>query len=386
MFEPRLGATYQLNEKTIVRASGGIFHNRVTLNDSTLLGGNPPFQPQVTVSNGSVDNPSGGTVGSATLPFGINGQDPVFKHPTSYMWGIGIQREIPLGFTLDVTYIGRRGNYLQRERNINQLQAGTLPNSANIAALRPYKGYNVIRVSENSGSSKYNSLQVSADRRYKNGLKVGFAYTLGKSEDNASNKRTVLWNTYDDTKMWGASDFDRRHVASVYYIYELPFMRDQSTLMRNLLGGWQVSGATFFRTGTPFAVLRNDDAAGVGDGGFLQPANLVGDVNAGREQGVLDGRRRRQLLVQPRGIRQAGGGHLRQLAPEQHLQSGRAAVGHRALQELHARRHPPCTVPRGVLQLPEPPELGERPDRCPPGAGLGESEQRQLRARRQQAG
>ena len=48
----------------------------------------------------------------------------------------------------------------------------------NIAALRPYKGYNVIRVSENSGNSKYNSLQVSADRRYRNGLKVGFAYTL----------------------------------------------------------------------------------------------------------------------------------------------------------------------------------------------------------------
>ena len=110
---------------------------------------------------------------------------------------------------------------------------------------------------------------------------MGFAYTLGKSEDNASNKRTVLCNTYDDTNMWGPSDFDRRHVASVYYIYDLPFWRDQTTLMRNLLGGWQVSGATFFRTGTPFAVLRNNDIAGVGDGGFLQPVNLVGDVNAG---------------------------------------------------------------------------------------------------------
>ena len=142
VFEPRLGLSYQLNEKTIVRASGGIFHNRVTLNDSTLLGGNPPFQPQATVSNGSVDNPAGaGTSGAATLPFGINGQDPVFKHPTSYMWGIGIQREIPLGFTMDITYIGRRGNYLQRERNINQLQPGTLPApGVNIAALRAVQG------------------------------------------------------------------------------------------------------------------------------------------------------------------------------------------------------------------------------------------------------
>jgi hypothetical protein len=282
VFEPRAGVSYQLNEKTILRASGGIFHNRVTLNDSTLLGGNPPFQPQATVSNGMVDNPGGGTA-SAALPFGINGQDVAFKHPTSYMWGFGVQREIPLGITLDITYLGRRGLYLQRERNINQLQPGTLQANpgVNIAALRPYKGYNVIRLAENSGNSKYNSLQISADRRYRNGLKLGFAYTLGKSEDNASNKRTVLWNSYDDSNMWGPSDFDRRHVMSVYYIYDLPFWRDQSTMMRNLLGGWQVSGATFFRTGTPFAVLRGNDIAGVGDGGFLQPYNLVGDINAG---------------------------------------------------------------------------------------------------------
>jgi hypothetical protein len=199
------------------------------------------------------------------------------------MWGFGMQREIPFGFTLDITYLGRRGLYLQRERNINQLQPGTIQANpgVNIAALRPYAGYNVIRISENSGNSKYNSLQISADRRYRNGLKVGFAYTLGKSEDNGSNKRNVLWNTYDDTGYWGPSDYDRRHVASVYYIYDLPFWRDQSTLMRNLLGGWQISGATFFRTGTPFAVLRNNDIAGVGDGAFLQPVNMVGDPNSG---------------------------------------------------------------------------------------------------------
>ena len=180
VFEPRLGASYQLNKQTIVRASTGVFHSRVTLNDSTLLGGNPPFQPMVTVSNGSVDNP-GGAGGAADLPFGIQGQDVAFKHPTSYMWSTGVQREVPLGFVLDVTYVGRRGLYLPRERNINQLPAGTTQANpgVNIAALRPYKGYGAIRVSENAGYSRYNSLQISADRRYTNGLKVGVAYTLG---------------------------------------------------------------------------------------------------------------------------------------------------------------------------------------------------------------
>jgi hypothetical protein len=283
VFEPRVGVSYSVNEKTILRTSSGIFHNRVTLNDSTLLGGNPPFQPMVVVSNGSVDNPSGGGSGGTDLPFAMQAQDVAFKHPTSYMWSGGVQREVPFGFIVDATYVGRRGLYLQRERNINQLAEGTLARNpgTNIAALRPYKGYGVIRLSENAGKSNYHSLQLSVDRRYSNGLKVGFAYTLGKSEDNGSDKRNVLWNTYDDTIYWGPSNFDRRHVVSLYYIYDLPFWRNQTNLMQKLLGGWQISGATFMRTGTPFTITRTDDRAQVGDGSIGQPVDLVGDVNQG---------------------------------------------------------------------------------------------------------
>jgi len=279
--EPRLGISYSVDRKTVARASAGIFHNRVTLNDSTLLGGNPPFQPMVTVSNGSVDNPAG-SGGASDLPFGIQGQDPVFKHPTSYMWSAGVQREVPLGFVVDVTYVGRRGLYLQRERNINQLPAGTLQANpgVNIAALRPYKGYGAIRISENAGYSRYNSLQLSADRRYTKGLKVGAAYTLGHSVDNASDKRNILWNSYDDTGYWGVSSFDRKHVLSLYYIYDLPFWRDGGSVLKSALGGWQISGATFMRSGTPFSITRTNDIAGVGEGSNGQPMDLVGDVDA----------------------------------------------------------------------------------------------------------
>ncbi len=290
-FEPRLGVSWSVNDKTVVRASGGVFHNRVTLNDSTLLGGNVPFQPQVTIANGSADNPGGGTVGSADLPFAINGQDPVFKHPTAYTFAAGMQREVPFGFTLDVTFVARRGLYLQRERNINQLRAGTIQANpgVNIAALRPYQGYGAIRISENSGDSTYKSLQISADRRYSKGLKVGFAYTLGESVDDGSDKRNVLWNTYDDTNFFGNSSFDRRHVVNVYYIYDLPFFRDQQSMVGKLLGGWQLSGASFFRTGTPFSIVRTNDIAGVGEGSNGQPVDLVGDVTANASQSFSAG-------------------------------------------------------------------------------------------------
>jgi hypothetical protein len=236
----------------------------------------------VTVSNGIVDNPAGGSLGATDLPFGMTSQDVVFKHPTAYMWAVGVGREIPFGFVLDVSYVGRRGLYLQRERNINQLLPGTLQANpgVNIAALRPYKGYGAIRLSENAGRSIYHSLQLSVERRYSNGLKVGAGYTLSKSEDNASDKRHVVWNTYDDTGFWGPSNYDRRHVFGLNYIYDLPFWRGQETLMKNLLGGWQISGSTFLRSGTPFSVLRTNDIAGVGDGGFGQPYDLVGDPKA----------------------------------------------------------------------------------------------------------
>jgi hypothetical protein len=280
--QPRLGLAYQVNDNTVFRASAGVFHNRVTLNDSTLLGGNQPFQGQVTISNGNVDNPGGGGSGANDLPFAMTAQDVVFKHPTAYTWSGGVQRELPFKFIVEVNYVGRTGLYLQRERNLNQLQPGAIQANpgVNIAALRPYRGYADIRLSENAGRSHYHSLQITADRRYSNGFQVGTAYTLGKSEDNASDKRNVLWNTYDDKTYWGPSNFDRRHNLIIYYIYDLPFFREQNGLMSNLLGGWQVSGAMLMRTGTPFTPTRNNDIAGVGDGFFGQPIDLVGDIDA----------------------------------------------------------------------------------------------------------
>jgi len=281
LIEPRVGASYAWNPQTVVRASGGIFHNRVTLNDSTLLGGNPPFQPMVTVASGSVDNP-GGVAFANDLPFGMQAQDVVFQLPASYMWSAGIQRQLPWKVVLDVSYVGRRGVHLQRERNINQLRPGTTQANpgVNIAALRPFKGYGALRMSENAGDSKYNSLQVSAERRYANGFKLAVAYTYGRSWDNASSKRDVIWNTYDDSSFWGPSSYDRRHVLVVSYIYDLPFWRDQDTLLHNLLGGWQISGSTFIQSGTPFSITRTNDIAGVGDGSIGQPVDLVGDLYA----------------------------------------------------------------------------------------------------------
>ena len=180
----------------------------------------------------------------------------------------------------------------------------------------------------------YHSLQVSADRRYSNGLKVGLAYTLGKSEDNGSNKRDVMFNTYDDTSFWGASSYDRRQVLNFYYIYDLPFWKGQETMVKNLLGGWQISGATFLRSGTPFSVLRNNDIAGAGDGAFGQPYNLVGDPKVSDPGFSLGAGNDNVFWFNPAAFAAPAAGTFGNSTRNHPLQPGTAAVGHRVLQEL----------------------------------------------------
>jgi Carboxypeptidase regulatory-like domain len=290
VFEPRLGTSYAINDKTIARAGFGVFHNRVTLNDSTLLGGNPPIQLKVGVTNGLADNPSG--TAARTFPLVMTMQDLTFDHPVAYDFSAGVQRELPFSTVIDITYVGRLGRHLQRERNINQLQPGTIQANPgiNAAALRPYLGFGAIRLSENAGRSTYNGLQISVDRRYRGGLKLGMAYTYSRLMDDASDKRNLLFNAFDPASYWAISDNDRTHIFNFHYIYELPFWRTQEKLHEKILGGWQVSGATVFQSGAPLSVWLNDDRAGVGDT-TNQPWNLVGDPGVASpsfSQGAVD--------------------------------------------------------------------------------------------------
>src|SRR6185369_11462020 len=54
-FQPRVGIAYAFNEKNVFRAGAGRFMTRLGVSDSVFLGGNPPLQPTVSVTNGNVD-------------------------------------------------------------------------------------------------------------------------------------------------------------------------------------------------------------------------------------------------------------------------------------------------------------------------------------------
>jgi hypothetical protein len=268
-----LGIAYQLNDKTVFRAGGGRFFTRLGVSDSIFLGGNPPFQPTANVSFGSVDNPGG--TSTNLIPQTVTTQSKAFKAPEAYNWNFTVQRELPWKSVVSVAYVGRRGLHQQRESDINQPTLATvLANPGiNLDALRPFKGYNSIRESDNVASSKYNSLQVSWNRRFADGILIGAAYTLSKSWDDGSNQRDIIPDTYNAHNLWAPSEFDDRHVFILNFLYELPFLRNQHNLTGKVLGGWQISGLFQAQTGLPCGVGTGNDFAGVGQDGSMGCGN-----------------------------------------------------------------------------------------------------------------
>ncbi|MEP7340255.1 MAG: TonB-dependent receptor, partial [Acidobacteriota bacterium] len=271
-FQPRVGFAYAFSDKSVIRGGAGRFLTRLGVSDSVFLGGNPPFQPTASVSFGNVDRP-GGTAG-LTFPLTLTTQDRNFRAPEAWTWNATFEREIGWNTTVEVGYVGRRGLFAQRERNLNQLPVGTrfLPQNAgiNVDVLRPYKGFAVIRTTGNEANSLYNGLQLSVNRRFTGGFSFGGAYTLSRTWDSGSGQRDVIPDAYNASNLWAPADYDRRHVMVINAIYELPFFKDRAKLSGKLLGGWTITAVSQMQTGTPGSVGTGDDFAGVGTGSGAQ--------------------------------------------------------------------------------------------------------------------
>jgi hypothetical protein len=110
-------------------------------------------------------------------------------------------------------------------------------------------------------------MQANLKRRVTKGLLFGAAYTWSKSLDYGSSNGTNIVNAYDNSIMYGPSDFDYRHVFVFNYVYDIGFANGMSNVFgRTLLGNWQFSGTIQAQSGHPQTVSRNLDQAGVGPG------------------------------------------------------------------------------------------------------------------------
>jgi hypothetical protein len=274
-FQPRFGITYQVRPGSVLRAGGGRYIQRLGITDNVFTGGNSPFQPSASVSQGSVDNP-GGAGGSANYPLLYSSQAYNYPSPESWNWNVTAEQELKGVGLFTLSYAGRKGVHLEELLNINQLQTGTLfqPQNLNVKyadTLRPYQGFFAINQATNGGGSIYHALQANLRRRLTKGLLFGAAYTWSKSEDFGSSNGTKLPNTFDRNLMWGLSDFDHRHVFVTNFVYNVDQFNHSSNLIsRAALGHWQISGTMQAQTGSPLSVTTSTDFAGVGQGSGSQ--------------------------------------------------------------------------------------------------------------------
>jgi hypothetical protein len=265
--QPRFGFAYQVKPGTVFRAGGGRYMQRLGISDTVHVGGNAPFQPASNVTRGIVDNPGG--IGTNATPLAFTSHSHTYPSPEAWGWNLTAEQDFQSIGVFTLSYVGRRGYHLEQLANVNQLRPGTVQANpgVNPDALRPYKGYSTIIEAENVGGSFYHSLQANLKRRLTKGFLFGIAYTWSKSLDYGSSNGTNIVNAYDNSIMYGPSDFDTRHVLVANYVWDIPYGTHATNgFIRNSLGNWQFSGTIQGQSGRPQTVSQNNDRAGVGPG------------------------------------------------------------------------------------------------------------------------
>ena len=282
-WQPRLGMAYAINETTTFRAGVGRFLNRVQINTTAAYGFNAPLSDMQTVINGVVDSPGG----ASTRNFPLVGamQSPDFTNPTSWSWNATLDRELPWAMRGSVSYVGRSASHLERARNINQLEPGTIQRNpgVNTNALRPYLGFSTVTLYETTGTSRYNSLQTQVERRGTRSVGFNVAYTFSRTKDDGAGRNDLLPNAFDDSGYYGISDLDRPHVLVASVRYAFPTLESSAAPLRWVFGDWNLSGVLNAQSGAPFDVRSPGiDIAGVGPGSGNQLYEVTGDPEAGR--------------------------------------------------------------------------------------------------------
>jgi hypothetical protein len=275
---PRLGATYRLDEKTVVRAGFGIYYNPNQMNSFTFLTNNPPLAAVTTFTSDpanptlSFENPTG-PVGPAGRPDIIS---PTRELPNARkdQWSIDVQRELWRGTALDLQYVGSNTSHLDRSFFNNTPQ----PGPGAVDPRRPSQRFRSRRIIMNDLVADYDAISVIFRKRMSHGIQADAHYTWSRTRDMGthSNGGGQTMDNYDIWRDYGPANWDIPHRFVASYIYDLPFFKNSSQpILRYVVAGWQVSGVTTLQSGTPVNVTVSGDPANIGISNIQRP-NLVG--------------------------------------------------------------------------------------------------------------
>ena len=322
-WSPRVGAAYRINGETVVRGAWGKFYVPADLQfpEAPLQAGvnflnnlavnsiNNQQTPADTFDNPYPNGLQGAPHRNANYQqvlLGGNAQALYANEPNgqTQQWNFAIERQFPLGITLDAAYAGLRGRNLPVSIGINPLPDSVLAQAATQCPqgpsgcflndqvanpyyplitqgvlrnptvtrnqlLRPFPQYGSIGNSGHYiGISNYHSLEMKLQKRTSNGGMFLGSYTFSKLMTNAEYLTSWLdatgtagWQDLNDPMSnYSMSSFDARQRLVVSYLYPLPIGKGQALLphlngaANAVIGGWGVNGITTFQMGFPLGI------------------------------------------------------------------------------------------------------------------------------------
>ena len=204
-FAPRTGASWRLNEMTVIRAGygAGIIpfpDNRYAFNYPIKqnYSGTTERVPARRLDGGRLSGPGAAADSERRHRRGEQhaAQFHVRRHSAGAARGDAalLERRVPAAVAVpadgDVAYVGNRGVDLVMDVDTN---AGMVYGAGN--AGRPqfaqFNRTGTTRTRTNHGKSRYDGLQVKVDRRFRNGFLVTNSYTLSRSSDYVNENTTI---------------------------------------------------------------------------------------------------------------------------------------------------------------------------------------------------
>jgi hypothetical protein len=295
-FGPRVGLAYSPDQgKTAIRAAFGIsyFPDNFGATGGTLERNFPlftlgrfntptPFTPFWSVSGNGLVAPitvpytPGGTL--APPPgFGVFYVASNFRQDQAQVWNFNIQRQLPGNMVATVAYVGTHGVHLYRDLQLNQALPGPGPITPRLPFYPVAPNIPTVDQRNGDGTSHYNALQASVEKRFSYGLSFLASYTWSKTMDDTNN---IIY-PYNDSLNYMLSngfklvDIPQNFVFS--YNYELPFGKGKHFLKTGvgnaLAGGWSVNGITTIQSGQPLLVTVGNNL--LNNNGGSNPANTA---------------------------------------------------------------------------------------------------------------
>jgi hypothetical protein len=276
---PRVGIAYALSpsRRTVLRTGFGIYNSPTQQNTEGQYSNKQPWvnrisvQPPATTADPWANHPGGNPFpAESTNPDFVFQNATIFTYAPNYrerrlnQWRLGIEREMARDYLISVAYVGSKGTHLPQRWDGNAAVFRPGATVANTNQRRPfYAPLTVVEFWGSGANSHYHSGQVSLDKRFSRGFSIVTSYTLSRSIDDTFGTGTdgLATDPSNFRIERGPSVFDRTHAFVNSFVWDLPASASWNRGVRNVLGGWQLTGIASLYSGTPLSYGTAQDRA-----------------------------------------------------------------------------------------------------------------------------